>query len=434
MALIDTTIIVADDLTGANDTALQYFKSGKSTKIVIDIEQNFSLLENSEAWAVSTESRNTDAKIATDRAAKICEKLKNELGSCNFYKKTDSTLRGNICSEIYSMLEILNKDAVVLAPAYIEEGRATVGSYQLLHGMIIERTQCALDPKAPIYDSYIPDILNKNIDSDISDIIGCIGLNIVVKGAANIVGKIKKLIEAGKKIIVIDSISTVDLEQIALAIDKSGYDILPAGSAGLAQAINNMFHGEKPKQEIKIPKLPRLIISGSATQLTHNQILKLKEEKPDIFCIDLTTEDIVAKETEGIVSEISKKLNMGIDVIVHSSDIKKELSQDNASDILIDAGIAKNDFSSEITNYLAELTDKINLASDFILITIGGETSYKCAKKINSKYLKILDSIMPAIPLCIDSNNKFIVTKSGNFGASTTLVDIINYFKNNKAR
>ena len=46
MALIDSTVIIADDLTGANDTALQFFKKGNSAKIVIDYTQDFHNDEN----------------------------------------------------------------------------------------------------------------------------------------------------------------------------------------------------------------------------------------------------------------------------------------------------------------------------------------------------------------------------------------------------
>jgi uncharacterized protein YgbK (DUF1537 family) len=60
---------------------------------------------------------------------------------------------------------------------------------------------------------------------------------------------------------------------------------------------------------------------------------------------------------------------------------------------------------------------------------VGGETSYKCASKIGSAYLNVLDAILPAVPLCQDKNNKFIVTKSGNFGNDNTLLDILNYFE-----
>jgi len=432
MDLINSAIIIADDLTGANDTALQYFKNGKNARIIIDLEQDFSCFEESGVWAISTESRNIEKEAAVERVIRACEKLKNELGIENFYKKIDSTLRGNIGVELYSMLEILNKNIAIIAPAYIEENRTTLGGYQMLQGLVIERTQCALDPKAPIYDSYIPDILNKNLNSNFSNSIDCIGLNIVAKGAVSIINKIKELAEKGKKIIIIDAMSTTDLEQIALAINKCGLNVLPCGSAGLAQALNKMSHNEKKENTINTPNLARLIISGSATQLSANQILKLKEDKPNIFYIDLTTKDVILSETENIAKIASEKLKSGIDVVIHSSNIKDELSQDSISDILIDAGIAKNEFPSKITDCLSDIVEQINIQADFILIMIGGETSYKCAKKMKSKYLEILDTIMPAIPLCIDSNSKFIATKSGNFGTNSTLVDIINYFENKK--
>ena len=41
MTLIDSTVIIADDLTGANDTALQFFKKGKNAKILFDCNYDF---------------------------------------------------------------------------------------------------------------------------------------------------------------------------------------------------------------------------------------------------------------------------------------------------------------------------------------------------------------------------------------------------------
>ena len=433
MALIDATIIIADDLTGANDTALQYFRNGKSSKIIIELEQDFSSSDDVDVWAISTESRNIDKETAVDRVLRSCEKLKEELGIENFYKKIDSTLRGNVGLEIIAALEATKKEASVIAPAYIDENRTTIGGYQLLGGMVIERTQCALDPKAPIYESYIPDILKKDLNSSLHDLIATIGLNVVTKGAAPIITKIKELIDKGKKLIVVDAMSNTDLEQIALAISKSGCDILPCGSAGLANAMNKISHPDAAKHIEHTPNLPRLIVSGSATQLTYNQIQKLKEEKPNIFYVDLTTQNIIEGVEESLVHTIAQKLLEGHDVVIHSSEINKELTLEEASNMLIDAGIAKDEFAGKITDYLSDLTYEINLLANFILIIIGGETSFKCAKKIDSKYLEILDAIMPAIPLCMDMHGKIIATKSGNFGVNSTLVDIINYFDRKKS-
>ena len=429
MTIVDSTLIVADDLTGANDTALQYFKNGSNTKIVIDCTQDFSDIENVDIWAVPTESRNISKEDAVKRVLIVTEKLKENLGIEKFYKKIDSTLRGNVGVEIIAMLEITQKEAAIIAPAYIEEGRITVGGYQLLNGVPIERTQCALDPKAPIYESYIPDILKKDLNSKFEDLIDVISLKTITKGAGPITLKINELMQKGKKLIVLDAASCVDLEQIALAINKSGHDLLPCGSAGLANAFNKINDNNVVNKHIKhIPNVARMIVSGSATQLSANQIQKLKEEKKDIFFIDLTVKDVIKEPEEKLIDLISEKLTQGIDVVVHSSDINKEILDDETSSVLIDEGIAKNEFSGKITDFISSLVLEVNLKSKFILIMIGGETSYKCALKIKSAYFEVLDVILPAIPLCMDMHGKIIVTKSGNFGNQNTLIDILNYF------
>jgi len=431
MALIDSTVIIADDLTGANDTALQFFKKGNSAKIVIDYNQDFHNDNNVDVWSISTESRNIDRQTALERIVEVSKKLKENLNVEKFYKKIDSTLRGNTGVEIVAMLEAIQKDVAIIAPAYIEEKRTTIGAYQLLDGNVIERTQVALDPKAPIFDSYIPDILVKDLNSQIKELIGTIGLNVITKGAGPIALKINELVQMGKKIIITDAMSNTDLEQIALAIDKSQYDILPCGSAGLANAMNKVKENIE-KEDFSIPKLPKFIVSGSATQLTLKQIAKLKEEKKDIFFIDLEIKDIINGLDEDVFKKIIEKLQNGQNVAIHSSYINKEILDENDLNQLIDAGIAKDEFIGKITDFLAQLVDEINELCDFVLILVGGETSYKCAYKINSSYLDVLDAILPAVPLCKSKNGKYIVTKSGNFGTVNTLSEIIDYFNKNE--
>lgn len=428
MALTDSTVIIADDLTGANDTALQFFKKGHSAKIIIDCTQDFRVGETSDVWSISTESRNVDKETALSRIVEVSKRLKENLSVENFYKKIDSTLRGNTGIEIVALLEITGKDVAIVAPAYIEEERKTLGAYQLLKGEVIERTQVALDPKAPIFDSYIPDILKKDLNSQLHELIGEIGFNTITKGAGPISLKISELVQQGKKIIITDAMSNTDLEQIALAIDKSQYDVLPCGSAGLANAINKINDGCETRYSLEIPKLAKFIVSGSATQLTLKQIGQLKEEKKDIFFVDLEIKDIINGLNEETIEKIIENLKNGVDVTLHSSYINKEILDENDLNQLIDAGIAKAEFPSKITDFLADLTKEIEEKCDFILILVGGETSYKCANKIGSIYLNILDAILPAVPLCVDKNNRYIVTKSGNFGTVNTLVEIVNYF------
>ena len=193
----NSTIIIADDLTGANDTALQYFSSGIPAKIIIDSSYDINKDEtnNIEVFAYSTESRNLNKEEALNNIVETTKKIKQDISSVNFYKKIDSTLRGNVGIELVALLEIFKKDAAIIAPAYIEENRTTIGSYQLLNGIPIERTQAALDPKAPITESYIPNILKKDINPQLFELIGSINFDKVAKGAGPISLKIKELIQ-----------------------------------------------------------------------------------------------------------------------------------------------------------------------------------------------------------------------------------------------
>lgn len=438
MAMTGAIGIVADDLTGANDTALQFFIKGSNTEIIFDTDENIQNHPNIGTFALTTESRNIDAKEAAQKVWEGAKKLKDNLSVEYFYKKIDSTLRGNIAVETLAMLDAIGYDAAVIAPAFIREGRITIGGYQLLKGVPIERTDAARDSYAPIYDSYIPDILKKQVNESFYDSIATIQLNVVAKGAGPITTKLNELVSGGKKLIVIDAVSAIDLEQIVLAITKSQYNILPVGSAGLANALGNVWlplNNSEPVQKI-IPKLPKLILSGSKNSMTTAQINKLllDDDINNVYSIDLKLQDILSNDSDAMADRIIHNFGKDNIVIAHVSKIQDETQEEKGKERLIDEGITKEMLASMITDYLANIAQKVKKMSECILITIGGETSYKCTNAVNCEYLQVVDSILPAISLCMDSNAGFVVTKSGNMGSITALVDIVNYFKNHEQK
>ena len=436
MAITGSIGIIADDLTGAGDTALQFFMKGSNTEIIFEPKEEFKNHLNVDTWALSTETRNEDAKIAAEKIWDTAVKFQNNLKIENFYKKIDSTLRGNIAIETLSMLDAIGYDAAVIAPAFIQEGRMTIGGYQLLKGVPIERTDAARDTYAPIYDSYIPDILRKQLNENLHDIVGLIELKTVAKGAFNITTKLNELIEKGKKLIVVDAVSLVDIKQIVLSIEKSQYKILPVGSAGLANALSEIWlpNEEKEAVEKKLPILPKLILSGSKTSITASQInnLAMDDDIENCYFIDLKLNDILSTNIEAISKRIVQNLGKDNVVIVHVSKLEDEIKTEYGTGRLIDEGITREKLADKITDYIAELAQATNKLANYVLITIGGETSYKCTKALNCEYLQITDTILPAISLSMDSNAKFIVTKSGNMGSTTALIDIINYFKHHE--
>ncbi len=423
--------IVADDLTGANDTALQFHIRGANTQILLNPEILPENRLSTQVWAMPTETRNLPPSEAYERVKSTVELLKDKLGIEFFYKKIDSTLRGNIAAETLAMLEVLDWDAAVLLPAFPQEGRITVGGYHMLKGVLIERTEHARDPQSPIYESHIPTLLKKQLPEEHSDLIGQIEMTTVIKGAGPVLQKLNSLISEGKKLIVADAMTTTDIEQIVLAMEKSSYKILPCGSAGCAQVLGNIWLPEMSNQhDFKtIQAMPKFIVSGSATKLTAQQLQKLEddEEFENTYFISLTLENIMQKIPDELVDRICANLIKKNVVVVHTSNIVAD--EQELCSVLFEREMSKTDLAEKICNYLAELTKQVFARKEAVLISIGGETSYKCCKAIETNSLQVIDSVQPAIPLCLDTKAQWIVTKSGNLGSVNVLIDILKYFE-----
>lgn len=428
MIFSDLVGIIADDLTGANDTALQFHQKGASTKILLDSSCEPKVKAGTEVWALSSESRNVTAGEAILCVGKAVKTLSENFSFDYYYKKIDSTLRGHIARETLTVLEYLEYDAAIIIPAFPQEGRITVGGYHLAKGVPIGKTEMAMDPHSPITESHVPTLLRSQIDIE-ADLVGTIDLRTVLNGAGPILIRINELIKEGKKLIVADSTSITDIEQIALAISKCDKKLLPTGTAAGAQVLSKYWLAgiEKETSEVHIGNLPKLIVSGTATQITANQIKKLEQsdDYDDVNFIALDTKNILDGVSEEVIERIVSNLKSGVTVCVHTSDLIANF--DGFSEDSYNAELTRDKFACKITDYLAELTRQVMCKIDFVLITLGGETSYKCCKAIDSNELRLVDEVAPAISICRDINGKWIITKSGNLGNSNTLIEILNY-------
>ena len=423
--------IVADDLTGANDTALQFHIRGANTQIILDPTVLPENRLSTQVWAIPTETRNTSEKKAYERAKKATQALRDQLGAEYFYKKIDSTLRGNIAVETLGMLEVLDWDAAVVVPAFPQEGRVTVGGYHMLKGVLIERTEHALDPQSPIYESHIPALLKKQLPEEHSDLVGEIHMNTVIKGAGPILQKLNELIKEGKKLIVTDAMTTTDIEQIVLAMEKSSFNILPCGSAGCAQILGNIWLPEMTSHYIckTIATMPKFIVSGSATKTTAQQLQKLEDDDDieNTYFISLTLDNIFSGVSDELVDRVCANLVKKNIVVVHTSELTSD--EKEFCSMLFDKEMSKADMAKLTTDFLSELVRRVVGQKDSILILVGGETSYKCCKAINTSSLQVIDAVHEAVPLCLDTKGQWIVTKSGNLGNTNTLIDIMKYFE-----
>ncbi len=125
--------LMADDLTGANDAGVQLAKRGLKTTVYIEPLANkgsnsIEMLEGTDVLVIDTETRDLQAEQGAAVIKRVIENLQL-VGKQNilFYKKIDSTFRGNVGKEIETLLSLLKKDLCILAPSYPKHNRVMIG-------------------------------------------------------------------------------------------------------------------------------------------------------------------------------------------------------------------------------------------------------------------------------------------------------------------
>jgi uncharacterized protein YgbK (DUF1537 family) len=237
---MDKIVIIADDLTGAADTGVQFCHFFEETVLLPyhQLARSFEAMSPSASQALSiyTSSRAMDARAASDRVTSVGRRL-SASKSTWIYKKVDSCLRGNLGAEIEAVMDTLGFELSFIAPAFPGMGRTTVNDIHQVHGTAVSETEISRDPVTPVTDSH----LSRIIAAQSRYTVGHVALNFLEADEAGLQGEIDRQIRLGVKHIAFDATSQGHLDRIAHLIVSSDRRILPVGSAGLATSFGRLL-------------------------------------------------------------------------------------------------------------------------------------------------------------------------------------------------
>ncbi len=228
--------IIADDLTGANDTGVQFAKNGYKTRVLIldDKFKNVEFENDDGVLVIDTETREVEESVARDKLTEMLKEIKLEINENDIvYKKIDSTLRGNVGAEIEEILKILNKQFCLLSPSFPPHQRVTLGGNLIVQDKPLGFSTYTASNNHNIAESFIPSILEKQTKLST----GRIDINEIKKGKTSIINLIVNLTNEGKSIIVADSSNEKHLKDIVASGMSFGNKVLFTGSAGLASCL-----------------------------------------------------------------------------------------------------------------------------------------------------------------------------------------------------
>ncbi len=419
--------VIADDLTGANDTGVQFSKKRYNTIVSILKElENITIPGGIDALVIDTETREVDNKTARQRVRGLLRKLSFSDKDI-FYKKVDSTLRGCIGAELEEMMNILEKDICIFTPTFPSHQRITIGGYLIVNGRPLGLSKYYSGDLKAGEASFIPFLLKQQTSLSIARI----DFIDVIKGQEVIFKKLNKLYQEGNKIIVVDATEEVHLKDILNSILKFEGSVLYAGSAGLANYFPESYNKNR-SLTLNIEKIegPILIVGGSRNPITSSQISHLRGEI-DFFELDIDIEQILSNRKTILEHYLTDSITItknGQHLVIHTDPLYNDKEKINKK-LMQKYNLSFRELELAIRNFLGELTAKIVRNSPVRnLILTGGDIALGVCSALGIQNLNIVGELLPGIPLSTANLKNFnlkIVTKAGGFGEKDTLFKLI---------
>lgn len=427
--------IIADDLTGANDTGVQLARKGLASSVLLDYKEIAGTESN--VIVIDTDSRSISMKDAYERVQEACTHILRQERFEWIYKKIDSTLRGNIGCEIDAVYDCARPDFVVVAPSFPSAGRVVRDGCLYVHGVPLHLTHIAKDPKNPVRSSSLQEIIQGQSKRKTA----AINLDQLHGDFEGLMKIFKECMEHQIPYLIFDVETDQDLHRIQEVMSKTEYRIVWAGSAGLANVLSEHWIKDTAHVEhISVVKGPVLIVVGSVHPMSRRQLDHVLHQ-PDVIGIELGSEKILEPQSREV--ELARMKAVAEAAFAHTPAAVVLYSAGGSEDVkrAKQKGLAlkmnDSEISNEISRVLGELAaSMINSYGVRKLIMTGGDTARQVCLSLGAAQIELMNEVSIGISLGRLSGNeeRYMITKAGGFGDEDSLNKALQFFREEQTK
>lgn len=392
---------VADDLTGATDIAANFVARGYRTDLHIGVPLDApgGSTDAADAVVVALKSRNApvDSAITDSRASLAWLRA---AGCARFIFKYcstfDSTDRGNIGPVAEALLADLGAEQTVFVPTYPATGRTLYQGHLFVGDVPLADSGMRHHPLTPMRDSNIVRVLGRQSRPRVD----LVALPIVREGAVAIRARLGELRAAGVAFVVVDAVTTADLDAVAQA--TSDYPLL-TGGAGIVSSLPRCDGGNGSR--LAATSGPRAVLVGSRSDATRAQVAHARDRMPGVVIDpDALRQDFAAATAETL--RHARSLLGAHPVMVFVADEVDGSPGDSA--LLVERAFG-------------EIAVGLRDAGVNRFIVAGGETSGAVVSALGVRRLGVGRLIEPGLAWTSGRSREQLVNlllKSGNFGST----------------
>ena len=404
-----SVMIVADDLSGATDSAVACAERGLDTVVVLGETSDPG---TAEAIAFDADTRRLTREAAAAETARLVRThMKARAGL--LFKKVDSTLRGHVGSEIAALLNTRRhliappsdeRTIAVFAPAFPALGRTTVNGRQHLDGVPLEETEFWQREGIAGGASLLDMMSRADLESKLLPIE-------TIRGGTNSIRAAMTDAAERADVLVCDAETEEDLAALAQASLEISVDPVWAGSAGLIGHLLDAADVSRQKPTLPQPMLsagPLLFVVGSLSSVSRRQAERLAKEDIVVLAIEEAMLNNNSVCVAALVDRLAAALATGKDVLLLSTP-KAVLSRR-------DAGALCTALRDLVVPHARRIGG---------LFATGGETARAVLTGMGVTTLRPVAEIERGVPLSVAGGpHPFpVITKAGAFGDVSTMLN-----------
>lgn len=395
-------LVIADDFTGALDTGVQFAARGAATRVVTNLDFDFSRMEDGvQVLVIAAETRHLPPGEARALVFRTVTRA-TAAGIEYIYKKTDSALRGNIGAELTAVMEAAGTDSLAFLPSFPKMRRTTRNGVHYIDGVPVADSVFGRDPFEPIQTSDIREIIAEQSQVPVV---------------------LHPLTEppspwAASGIQLYDAETDEDLRRIGLQLGPERLR-LSAGCAGFAEVLADVLGLSG-----QIPPLPKLepslfVVCGSVNPVTLRQMAEA--EAAGFSHVHLTPVQKLNPlwlETPECESSISAWLadTAGRFIL----DVNDPAGRNDTAEYAGAHGMTTEDLRVQISGQLAAITRRLlDGGLNATLLCTGGDTLLALMRAVGvDQLVPICEAAAGAVltNFCYHGKIYHIISKSGGFG------------------
>ncbi len=424
--------VIADDLTGASDTGVQFARRGARTVVPLDWHDLTSLVRRADVLVLNTNSRAAAPRVAAQRARVAAEALRRA-GVEAVYKKIDSTFRGNVGQELDAILDVFPSPLAILTPAFPPAGRAVQDGTLLVGGVPVHRTAIGRDPVTPVRESHLPTLLGQQAPRPVH----LLRLDWLRGRAARARRILREWSAASPGIVLADAVTPKDLDRLAHLVVQEGLFGVAAGSAGLANALGAILSWPLRACRVKPDgKSPVLLVVGSPNPTSLEQVAWVEKDSR-VTVIRAALPAVVADgdryrgELDRVVKKARAEIMAGRDAVLTLA--QRSPSRSGRTQVL------RPTASRAISEFLGQATRLVaHDARPGGLLLCGGDIAIAACSALGASGIELQGEVEPGVPwgrlVGGDLADLAAVTKAGGFGKVEAFARAIRFLRPGRAR